>query len=117
MPSVEHQMTEDVQHVDDLRRASWTAQLLVDREFRTEQIQQLDRDLAGSPPLAHDDIIKTLRKNAESALRDIDDALARLVTGRFGRCVTCQRVVEPALLDVLPMAAQCMSCRYDADED
>lgn len=116
MPSVDHELTAADQQAADRRRAAWTAQLLTDRAFRTEQIKQLDREAAISPPLGQDAIARVLRDNAQTALRDIDDALARLTAGRFGRCVTCGQAVDPVLLDVLPVAAECMSCRYDADE-
>lgn len=103
------------QQATDRRRATWTSRLLADRAFRSEQVTQLDREVTLSPVLAQDAIATTLRRNACAALREIDDALARLATGRFGQCVSCGQSMDPVRLDVLPMAALCMSCQYNIE--
>ena len=46
-----------------------------------------------------------------SELREIDLALQRIAKGTYGICVECGRPIEPARLDVLPAARQCLGCK------
>lgn len=43
-------------------------------------------------------------------LRQIDDALARLETGRYGRCAECGEEIAAARLKALPFAVRCLDC-------
>jgi DnaK suppressor protein len=52
-----------------------------------------------------------LRDRAESQLTLVDDALARLDAGSFGRCVRCGRPIAPDRLEALPWAARCIDCQ------
>jgi DnaK suppressor protein len=52
-----------------------------------------------------------LRDRAESQLALVDDALARLDAGSFGRCVRCGRPIAPDRLEALPWAARCIDCQ------
>ena len=46
-----------------------------------------------------------------SELREIDLALQRIAAGTYGICVECGRAIEPARLDALPAARQCLGCK------
>lgn len=46
-----------------------------------------------------------------SELREIDLALQRLASGTYGICVECGRAIEPARLNALPAARQCLGCK------
>jgi RNA polymerase-binding transcription factor DksA len=48
---------------------------------------------------------------AGEALRDIEDALARMDAGRYGSCVACGGPVEIERLEILPQVARCMACQ------
>lgn len=50
------------------------------------------------------------------ALAEIEAALARLGSGRFGRCERCGGVVSAARLTRVPQARYCGSCETGADE-
>lgn len=117
MSTAQHTSVPPHQQAPDRRRAHWTTRLLDERAFRADQIRRLDQEIANTPALATDTITTVLRTNACAALRGIDDALARLVTGRFGRCVSCGHAIDPVRLDVLPMTARCMACQYRDDPD
>ena len=52
-----------------------------------------------------------LRERAEQHLAEVDAALARLDTGRYGRCVQCGREIAPERLEALPWAAYCIDCQ------
>ncbi len=50
------------------------------------------------------------------ALAEIEAALSRLGSGRFGRCERCGGVVSSARLTRTPQARYCGSCETGADE-
>jgi len=52
----------------------------------------------------------------ERELRDVDDALARIADGTYGRCVDCGATIATERLDVLPAAARCIACQRAADQ-
>jgi DnaK suppressor protein len=43
-------------------------------------------------------------------LIEVNDALARVEQGTFGRCEECGRAISPARLDILPYARCCLCC-------
>ncbi len=47
----------------------------------------------------------------ESALREVDEALARLAAGSYGRCVDCGARIPEARLEARPQAARCIDCQ------
>jgi RNA polymerase-binding protein DksA len=50
-------------------------------------------------------------KSIESlALREIDDALARIARGTYGICERCGQPIPRARLEVIPYARLCMKC-------
>lgn len=51
-----------------------------------------------------------LRERAEQHLAEVEAALARIETGRYGACVSCGRPVAPERLEALPWAALCIDC-------
>ncbi len=86
------------------------------RRFRIEQLRQLDTDLtdrpdrtAGADPLT--EVTAALRAAAQTALTDVDAALARLRTDSYGWCLRCHREIAPERLEIVPMASLCMSCQ------
>ena len=46
----------------------------------------------------------------------IDDALARMREGSYGRCVDCGNTIPPERLEALPYAARCIDCQRRADK-
>jgi DnaK suppressor protein len=44
-------------------------------------------------------------------LTAIDEALARIADGSFGRCVECDQPISPARLDADPAVALCIECQ------
>jgi DnaK suppressor protein len=43
-------------------------------------------------------------------LVQIDRALAKIRSGQYGRCETCERSIAPMRLKYLPYAAECIAC-------
>ena len=53
----------------------------------------------------------TLRRG----LREVEDALARVADGTYGRCTDCGGAIAAARLEVLPEAARCITCQRAVD--
>lgn len=67
-------------------------------------------DLYAREELVADEVMR------ERELREVDDALARLATGTYGRCVDCGGRIAAERLEVLPEAARCITCQRAADQ-
>ena len=52
-----------------------------------------------------------LRDRADHQLELVDEALARLDAGSYGRCIRCGEPIAPDRLDALPWAARCIDCQ------
>lgn len=52
--------------------------------------------------------------SARRALADTDEALARLASGRFGRCESCAAPIPPRTLRAEPEARYCPRCAEPA---
>ena len=50
-------------------------------------------------------------ENEARLLRLIEEALARLQNGRYGRCVSCSEPIERPRLEALPWARHCIACQ------
>ena len=52
-----------------------------------------------------------LRDRSDAQLVLVDEALARLDDGTFGRCLRCGQDIAAARLQALPWAAYCITCQ------
>ena len=90
-------------------------ELHLQRRFRVGQLQDLAAAVA-EPPSSTDEaerqVACALAVAAESALSDIDDALQRFHSGRYGKCEHCAARIPFDRLEALPMARFCMPCQY-----
>ncbi len=90
-----------------LRRA-----LTDERAFRLAQRAHVDAEVPGSG--AEAEIQAILSAGARRALNDIELALARLRSGEYGRCRTCEVRIAVAVLVAVPMTTLCLSCQATA---
>jgi DnaK suppressor protein len=51
-----------------------------------------------------------LVENQEQLLADINDALARIERGTYGRCENCHRKIPKERLEAVPYARYCLRC-------
>ena len=51
-----------------------------------------------------------LRDRERAQLRQVEDALERLVAGTFGACRSCGRPIGAERLEAIPWAALCIDC-------
>jgi DnaK suppressor protein len=54
--------------------------------------------------------LEALSGRLTEVLRDIDDALAKLDAGTYGRCESCGGEIGSARLEAMPAARLCMAC-------
>ena len=52
-----------------------------------------------------------LRDRSDHQLELVDEALARLDDGTYGRCIRCGEQIAPDRLEALPWAARCIECQ------
>jgi DnaK suppressor protein len=57
-----------------------------------------------------DELDLTLLENEQQLVVDIDDALARIKAGTYGRCENCHREIPRERLEALPYARYCIEC-------
>jgi DnaK suppressor protein len=107
------------------------ARLVADRAATAQRLASMSADLAAVAAAAADsnlddehdpegstiaferEQLAALRAHAQHHLLDLDDALARLDNGWYGRCENCARPIGDARLDALPATSLCVSCAAD----
>ncbi|MBW3556341.1 MAG: TraR/DksA family transcriptional regulator [Actinobacteria bacterium] len=57
------------------------------------------------------DRIRTLVAAARKGIDDVDAALGRLDSGRYGICADCRAPISPARLEAIPEATHCVDCK------
>ncbi len=109
------------QNLDELRTA-----LLEQRQFRIEQLRELDLLSNTEHPAdaSLEEVTTALRTAARTALAEVDAALGRMEIGEYGICQDCGADIALARLEIVPMTARCMPCQRlseteapDADAD
>lgn len=53
----------------------------------------------------------SLSENENSMLKLIDEALARITSGRYGHCTHCEQAIERPRLQAIPWARHCIACQ------
>jgi RNA polymerase-binding transcription factor DksA len=89
------------------------------RQFRIEQLAMLgdpvdSRDVtpaAVHPVDEHRQIATALVDGARRALADIETALYRMRTGRYGMCLRCGAPIPLERLRLIPQLGQCGDCQ------
>jgi len=64
----------------------------------------------GDPMIYQWELNLALREHAEQHLAEIDEALAQLAMGIYGRCERCGKPIEPERLEVLAHTSVCSQC-------
>ncbi len=95
------------------------ARLAAEREEVVKEIAALEGDLEtkgdyglgeGDPMVYQWEFNRALRERAQQHLAEIDEAIAQLDQGAYGRCEKCGRIIEPDRLAVLPHTTLCSEC-------
>ena len=59
---------------------------------------------------ANDEVVDQLLEGTRRELTRIEEVLARVANGTYGRCERCGKSIGEARLEVLPDATHCVSC-------
>ena len=105
------------------------ARLQEQRRLRIDQLAMLGepaprREGGWQPALSrygdvdgeHDRIRTALAEGARRVLADIETALYRMRTGRYGTCLRCGGPIPLEQLHVIPYSALCVDCHRPATE-
>jgi DnaK suppressor protein len=55
--------------------------------------------------------LRLLRAQADSKLAQVEEALKRLDSGEYGKCVNCGKPIHPDRLKAMPSATVCINCK------
>ncbi len=58
----------------------------------------------------NDEVLDALDDQAREELRQVEAALARIASGKYGFCEKCGQPIGPARLEALPYAVHCVRC-------
>lgn len=95
------------------------ARLLAERAEVQEELDTLNRRLEvkgdyelgeGDPMIYQWELNLALRERARQHLAEIEEALAQLDMGIYGRCERCGKPIEPERLAVLSHTTVCSQC-------
>ena len=94
------------QHQDLVRDSSELSKRL------SSLYQSAERDdEAQMVPDASEDVLHYLGTRESDELAAIEEALARLEDGSYGRCVRCDGTIAEARLQAMPATRHCMPCQ------
>ncbi|MDN6625441.1 MAG: TraR/DksA family transcriptional regulator, partial [Acidipropionibacterium jensenii] len=80
------------------------------RRDRAEEPADDEHDPDGPTLSSEWTMAEAQRGVVESAIAEIDAALARVEDGRYGLCLRCGRPISPERLAARPSAATCLDC-------
>ncbi|MGB9825014.1 MAG: TraR/DksA family transcriptional regulator [Candidatus Hydrothermia bacterium] len=63
-----------------------------------------------------DDIRNKICEREYQTLKEIDEALSRLSTGKYGICEKCGKEIEIERLELIPWTRYCSSCSKEFDK-
>jgi DnaK suppressor protein len=104
---------------NDDATADVRARLVAERAEVLEELEALrarletkgDYELGEGDPMIYQwELNLALRERAEQHLAEIDQALAQLESGGYGRCERCGGPIDPERLAVLPHTTLCSQC-------
>lgn len=74
-----------------------------------------DDDAEAGTATAERERTMSLARHARAAVVQIEQALARMGAGTYGRCITCGQPIAAERLEALPAASECLDCRRKAE--
>ena len=80
------------------------------RRMRIDRSDDDEHDPEGAPLSGEWFRVDGLHRAAQQRVRDVDDALANLESGRYGICQRCGTAIAPGRLEIMPTATRCVRC-------
>ncbi|MGB2692515.1 MAG: TraR/DksA C4-type zinc finger protein [Thermodesulfobacteriota bacterium] len=63
----------------------------------------------------NEEVVEQLEESARIELTQIHDALSRLENNQFGVCESCDGLIRPERLEVLPYTNHCINCANELE--
>ncbi len=83
-----------------------------DEEYNETVENSLPKDFADIASYNTDrDMMEFIGENNIKKLQQIDSALDRIHTGKYGKCLKCRGSISEARLQALPYALKCIKCQ------
>ena len=89
---------------DAIHVETWHEEQPVEKDF-AEQVVQSEND----------DVLHALDDDAKQIVMQIDNALLRIKTDTFGRCLKCGEAIPDERLQLVPYAKYCVECAEIAE--
>jgi DnaK suppressor protein len=90
--------------------SSWAAFRISLKGQRSELLSELQHFPPSTSPEALDFPSVARRRFLERMVENIDEALARIVDGTYGACLTCGMAIPITTLRAEPVASHCQVC-------
>jgi RNA polymerase-binding transcription factor DksA len=101
----------------DARRDLLRTLALTDDELRTLEVHQAGSRAEDAATATVGDMLSRLEGQQKRELDEIEDALARLAGGTYGRCQDCGAAISQARLAAMPTARHCVECQRKLEAD
>lgn len=95
----------------DALRQALAGDLSLLRQLRRESGDVIDAAIDNS----YEDVSSQMVEVESRELQFIQQALARIDAGTYGRCESCEAIISQARLQVLPYATMCIKCQRLAE--
>jgi RNA polymerase-binding protein DksA len=110
--------------VEDLRQYLETERERLRREIAHSRITT-DEERSGYSTHMADDATAVfeqernvgMRRAQECMLAEVEDALARMDSGSYGKCASCGDAIDLARLKAMPTASYCFACKEQHERD
>jgi DnaK suppressor protein len=80
---------------------------------RAECVRERDLALAETATSLPDPVAVSRAARLSRTIEEIDAALERIATGRYGVCVQCGAAIPAERLEFRPFAARCVACEQN----
>lgn len=106
----------------ELRSSLMSARAVLSGDINQLEAEALSTDgapdsLEGDESAHHVAFNLELLEHDGTALREVDEALARMERGVYGRCETCEAWIPKVRLKVVPHARLCIDCQRAAEKN
>jgi DnaK suppressor protein len=108
---------------EEARRTRWALELILRERRRLLQGEVSARSMSPDPieaaqDLEEEEVWLAVLDQSREAQTQVAEALHLLAEGRYGRCVSCGKLIPAARLRALPFALRCLLCqeRFEAEK-
>ncbi|MBN2369195.1 MAG: TraR/DksA family transcriptional regulator [Vicinamibacteria bacterium] len=114
--------------MDQKKQKAFREQLLAKKReildaFNKNKNYGKEADLEGAQDIADKatssytkEFLFSLSNSERDLLQQVDEALSRIESGKFGICVACEDAIERKRLEAVPWARHCLTCQEKSEQ-